>query len=981
MLVALLIAVALVAEVRSQTVPAVADLVLGQFDFTKNQSNLTDGAGLISPESEVADAAGHLYVADTGNNRVLGWSNAAALTNGEPADLVIGQPDSKSYLCNQGASASASSLCQPDGLAVDASGNLYVADSGNNRVLEYDNPFAPGGGTSGTPGSAGDTTADLVFGQGGDFTAANCDGVNGNTSADTLCSPDGVAVDAANNIYIADTGNSRVLEYSNPFASGGGTPGTPGSAGDTTADLVFGQGGDFTASSCDGSIGVVSADTLCGPNGVATDGAGDLYVADAGNSRVLEYNNPLATGGTPGNPGSAGDTTADLVFGQSGDFTASNCDGNDGTPGADTLCDPLSVALDGTGDLYVADDIDNRVLEYDHPLAPGGGTPGTPGSAGDTTADHVFGQGGDFTASNCDGSNGAPSADALCSPVSASPDATGNLYVTDNGNNRIVEYFNPLASGGGSPGAPGDTTADVVLGQFNFTNGQPNLTDAAGLISPLGAAIDDAGHLYLVDSGNNRVLGWRSVAALTNGQPADLVIGQADFISSLCNQGAPAPSANGLCEPTAVAVGGGGNVYVADSGNNRVLEYDKPFASGGGTPGTPGSQGDATADLVFGQGGDFTASNCDGSSGSASPDNLCYPSGVAVDSIGDIYVADTGNNRVLEYSSPLASGGGTPGTPGSPGDTTADLVFGQGGDFTASYCNGGTGTPSADTLCNPGGVASDGNGNLYVADAGNDRVLEYNNPLASGGGTPGTPGSPGDTTADLVFGQEGSFTSGGRGGGPLPLRTDFSKRRRSALPFGVAMLGLMAALATSGSSRKRMMLAAAMAAGLAVTQVSCGGGSDLLQPPNDSATPGAPISLPICNAGADGLCSPAAIAVDASGNVYVADQSNNRVLEYDNPLDPSGGTPGMPGSPGDTTADEVFGQEGDFSGTVCAGGQTPDSALNAAGLCGPSGVAVDSAGGLFISDSSNNRVLGFSGPATSASRAARARRESLRKEP
>ena len=94
---------------------------------------------------------------------MLGWRDAASFTSGAPADLVIGQPDFLSSLCNGAAdTVSASSLCSPAGLAVDGSGNLYVADSDNNRVLEYANPFTACAGVFPCVGGA----ANLVLGQG-----------------------------------------------------------------------------------------------------------------------------------------------------------------------------------------------------------------------------------------------------------------------------------------------------------------------------------------------------------------------------------------------------------------------------------------------------------------------------------------------------------------------------------------------------------------------------------------------------------------------------------------------------------------------------------------------------------------------------------------------------------------------------------------------------------------------------------------------
>jgi sugar lactone lactonase YvrE len=277
-------------------------------------------------------------------------------------------------------------------------------------------------------------------------------------------------------------------------------------------------------------------------------------------------------------------------------------------------------------------------------------------------------------------------------------------------------------------GASGDTSADRVLGQFDFIHNIANLVDGRGLSSPGYAALDTSAtpnHLYVADTANHRVLGWNNAAGFANGDPADLVIGQPDFLSATCNNGGL--GATTLCSPEGIAVDANGNLYVADAGNNRVLEYTTPFSVCTSFPCVTG----AAANLVFGQGSSFTSSTAN--NGGVSATSLSDPLGVAVDAGGNLYVADSANNRVLEYNTPLTT------------DTIADSVFGQGGLFTTNnYNNGGI---SAASLANPSGVGVDPSGNVYVADTGNSRVLEYNTPLTTG------------TTANSVFGQGGSFTS------------------------------------------------------------------------------------------------------------------------------------------------------------------------------------------------------------------------------
>jgi sugar lactone lactonase YvrE len=368
--------------------------VLGQDQYTSNSVNSLDGRGFNGPTGIAIDRSvspSRVYVADYSNHRVLGWNDIAAFVAKGPATLVIGQPNAYANACNQNLSPSAKTLCYPYGVAVDAAGNLFVADYGNHRVLRYKTPFTS------------DKVADNVFGQNGEFTTNYCNGADTIVSADTLCHPIGVAVDGAGNLYIGDHDNQRVLAYLAPLS-------------DTTADFVFGQDGKMDSNACNLG-GAVTKTTLCGPTGVSADGAGNLFVADYGNHRVLEYNTPLST-----------DTSADKVFGQSNSFSTADCN-KDGAVSAKTLCNPLFPNLDIAGNLFVTDYGNCRVLKYNTPLAAGG----------NTTADKVFGQGNRFNQTGCK----AISPNTFNNPFGIAVDEAANVFIVDHSNQRVLQFLTP----------------------------------------------------------------------------------------------------------------------------------------------------------------------------------------------------------------------------------------------------------------------------------------------------------------------------------------------------------------------------------------------------------------------------------------------------------------------------------------------------------------------------------------------------------
>jgi len=208
-----------------------ATLVLGQPDFTTNNSNTTQN-GLSYPRGLAFDSSGNLWVADADNSRVLEYTSP--FSTGMNATLVLGQ---SSFTTGAGATT-ADGLAAPYGLAFDFSGNLWVADGDNNRVLEYVPPFSTG------------MDATLVLGQ-SSFTVGTS-----NITQNGFYLPAGLVFDTSGNILVGDWQNSRALVFAPPFSNG------------MNASLVLGQA-DFTHGTPNQG-NTVGADTLDGPSFVTT---------------------------------------------------------------------------------------------------------------------------------------------------------------------------------------------------------------------------------------------------------------------------------------------------------------------------------------------------------------------------------------------------------------------------------------------------------------------------------------------------------------------------------------------------------------------------------------------------------------------------------------------------------------------------------------------------------------------------------------
>lgn len=615
-----------------------ADFIIGQPDFAQTLPNQGTGSPRIdSLESPTAVAvepeSGDVYVADAGNNRVLVFNSVNS--NKPDAKFVIGASDYTSD--NALGTVSQNRMYSPSGIAFTGSGSsirVYIADKDFNRILVFGQIVADG------------QSALNVLGQSSFFTSG------ASLSQSGLASPGGIASDSNSSLYVADSSNNRIVVWSLPISSNG-----------QSANKVLGQSWFYSNSSG------TSAVSMSRPQGVAVSPTNEVLVADSGNNRVLIWTTSISVSGQPAN----------LVLGQT------NMTSNQSGTSSTKLSHPTSISS-VSNTILISDSQNNRIIGYTSSVTSNG-----------QAASFALGQLTDLETVDFYGNtSNNPQNRGVNNPSGIAIDEIGHrLFVADTNNNRVLVFSldatNNLI----------DRNADMVIGQTSFSITSANQGAGAtnsSLNLPMGVFFDSRlQRLYIADTGNNRILIY-STSITGNGQAANTVLGQPNFTSS-----APSLTRAGLASPESVSVNlSTGALAVADRDNNRVLIWN-----------TPPVANNAPASFVVGQ-SNFTS----GSFGTSAL-LLHTPRGVGYDSnTGHLYVADTDNNRVLIWTSIISTNG-----------QLANRVIGQ-----ADMTSGVSSPTSANSLNQPTAVTiGDSSGVVFVADTGNSRILTYRSAILANG--------------------------------------------------------------------------------------------------------------------------------------------------------------------------------------------------------------------------------------------------------
>ncbi len=653
-------------------------------------------ANLGFPSRLVLDSGGNIYV--TAGQRVFKVDTSGTLT------VVAGI--GVSGFSGDGGPATNASLSGPSDVAVDGAGNLFIADRGNGRVRRVDaatgiiSSIAP---SIGSPGQSPTGVAVLSDGRvlWSDFVAhvirrldsplvatvvagtAGLSGFSGDGGAATgatLANPFDVAVDAQDNIFIADLNNRRIRKvtaatgqistvagngtFCNTFLCGeGGLAINAGSGAnsfqtatvDPFGNIFISDQGNNVVRRVDGVTGIIT--TVAGvfgggsfsgdgaraslahfniPVGMAFDAAGNLYVADSSNNRVRRV--------TPGVDGKVTGAADEIISTFAGNGSATF--GGDGFAAvAASLGGPLGPAIDGAGNIFISDFTNRRIRRVD----------AVTGIMTTFAGNGVSAFGGD---------NGPAAGASFNGPLGLSFDAAGNLFVADNNNQRIRRI----------DGVTGTITTVAGSGSSGFAGDGGSATDpGVAMGSPQKVVVDSAGNMYFSDFSNNRI---RKVA----GGIISTFAGTGSTAYNGDNIAAASANLNG---PVGIAVDSPGNLYIAELNGGRVRKVDTTgkitTVAGTGVLGFSGDGGPATSARL-------------------------NPWDVAVDSAGNLYIAESANNRVRRVNA--ATG-------------VINTVAGTGGlGFQ------GDGGPAVSALlANPRGIfVSPSGGNLFIADTLNNRV-------------------------------------------------------------------------------------------------------------------------------------------------------------------------------------------------------------------------------------------------------------------
>ena len=640
---------------------------------------------------------------------------------------VAGSSSGASGHTGDGGAATSALLESPDAIAVDAAGNLYIADAGNNRAQFV----AAASCSSSCPLGLSSTTANDIYTVAGSATGTvGSSGDGGAASSALLDDIAGVAVDSAGNLYIADTDNNRVQFVAASSCSSS----CPWGLSSTTKGDIYTVAGSASGSSGEaGGRGPATSALLDTVTGVALDSSGNLLVADTYNFEVELVPSTGCAAGCLWGPLA---TTAGHIYSVAGSVAGAEGHSGDSGPATDALLGQVDdVVADPSGNLYIADTSNNRVQEV-------AATTGTQWGISMTAGDTYTIAGSSTGTAGSSGDGGAATSALLSAPTGLALDSVGDLFIADQANNRVREVAASTHTQWGTSMTAGDIYTVAGTGTAGYS-GDGGAATSARLDLPTGVAVDAGGDLYIADQDNNRA---QEVAATTHTQwgqsmsAADIytVAGSATGSTGHSGDGGAATSSL-LKEPYAVALDSSGDLYIADTDNNRVQFVAASTCSSS----CPFGLSSTTAGDVYtiaGSGSGSSGSTGDG--GAATSALLSAPSGVALDPTGNLYIADAGNNRAQFVAAKTCSSSCAWGLTA----TTAGYVYTVASSATAAQGHAGIGGLATSALLDaPAGVGLDSSGNLYLADTYNYEVDEV--PAASG--------SPATSSASYTYNGDG----------------------------------------------------------------------------------------------------------------------------------------------------------------------------------------------------------------------------------
>jgi len=818
---------------------------------------LATNASLRFPWRVALDTMGNLYLADSGNNRIRKVDTNGIIT-------TVAGNGTNGFAGDNGAATSAK-MSNPRGLALDSIGNLFIADTGNSRIRKVDtNGIITTVAGSGNIGIYGD---------------------NGYATNASLYAPSAVTIDATGNVFIADTGNGRMRKVN-------------------TNGIISTIAGNYNATYY-GDNGYATNAGLNSPLGVTLDTAGDLFIADSGNNRIrkVDTNGIITTVAGKGTAGFSGDGK-----------TATNA----------TLNGPYDVVVNPVGDLFIADTTNARIRKVDFngiiTTVAGNGTLAFSGDGGLATAA------------------------GMNIPCGVTLDASGNLLITDyyecrirkitlfagqstfsipsagaiNTGNYTVVITNKYGSITSQAATLTVTAPPAIVSQpasqLALAGSNPQFSVAAVGTVPFGCSwfFDGTNQLQ---SGTNTTLALSGIttndagaytAVITNvygsitSQVATLTVtlppailappmsqtvaagGSASFtvtpggtgpfsyqwsfdgtsftnniirtvagIGTNTYSGAGVPATNAaLYYPEGLVFDTAGNLYIADHYNSRIRKVDTngiitTFAGNGGN----GFSGDG---------------------GAATNATLYYPSTLAFDAGGNLYICDQYNCRIRKVA-------------------TNGIITTIAGNGTYGYSGDGSAATAAE-LGLPYGIAIDPGGNLLISDSDNNRVRR----VSLGG---------------IITTFAGNGTQNYAGNGIAATNAELSN------PLGLAFdTAANLYIADSYNGRVRKVATNGIITTVAGTNSSSESG-------DGGAATNASFGMPF------------SLALDTTGDIFVSDYFGGRIREiFTNGI--------IVTAAGNTN--------GTFSGD---GGPATNAILNT-----PTGLAFDAAGNLWLADHGNQRI-------------------------